>query len=35
MDKLQKYFINGALVGVLIWIIVTICDAFDEFIQAL
>lgn len=32
MDKLQKYFISGALVGVLIWIIFTICDAFDEFI---
>lgn len=32
MDKLSIYFIKGALVGVLIWIILTICDAFDEFI---
>lgn len=29
---MQQYFISGTLVGVLIWVIITICDAIDEYI---
>lgn len=29
---MKQYFISGTLVGVLIWVIITICDAIDEYI---
>ena len=32
MNKIKQQFAGGAVTGILIWVIMTICDAVDEYI---